>query len=198
MLNLKKTPVWAIVLGVVVLIVLWIVSSYNSIINVQAEVQNAWAQVEVQYQRRADLIPQLVGTVEGAADFEKSTLTAVTEARTNWLNTSQDPNASFQDQIASANSFDSALSRLLVTVESYPTLTATDTFKTLQSQLEGTENRVAVARKDFNDVAKVYNVKIRRVPMNFFAKAFGFEEYPFFESTQGSEVAPTVEFDFSE
>lgn len=195
--NLKNTPKWIWLLGVLLIIVLWLVSAYNSVITLQADVETAWAQVEVQYQRRADLIPQLVGTVEGAADFEKSTLTAVTEARTNWLNTSQDPNASFADQIAASNSFDSALSRLLVTVESYPTLTATDSFKTLQSQLEGTENRIAVSRKDFNEVAKVYNIKIRRVPMNFFASMFGFEEFPFFESTEGSEVAPTVEFDFS-
>lgn len=193
-----KFPAWVAVLGILVILGLWLMGVYNGLVAAQGNVDNAWAQVEVQYQRRADLIPQLVATVEGAADFESSTLQAVTEARTNWLNVSQDSEASINDQIAASNQFDSALSRLLVTVESYPTLTATEGFITLQSQLEGTENRVSVARKDFNDASTTYNVKIRKFPTNIIAGLFGFEAYDLFEATEGSEVAPTVEFDFGD
>lgn len=195
---MKKVPVWLIVLGVVVILGLWLMGVYNGLVSAQGNVDNAWAQVEVQYQRRADLIPQLVATVEGAADFESSTLQAVTEARTNWLNVSQDSDASINDQIAASNQFDSALSRLLVTVESYPTLTATEGFITLQSQLEGTENRVSVARKDFNDAATTYNIKVRRFPTNIIAGMFGFEKYDLFEASEGSENAPEVDFDFGD
>lgn len=195
---MKKVPVWLIVLGVVVILGLWLMGVYNGLVSAQGNVDNAWAQVEVQYQRRADLIPQLVSTVEGAADFESSTLQAVTEARTNWLNVSQDSEASINDQIAASNQFDSALSRLLVTVESYPTLTATENFQTLQSQLEGTENRVSVARKDFNDAATTYNIKVRRFPTNIIAGMFGFEKYDLFEASEGSENAPEVDFDFGD
>jgi LemA protein len=193
-----KFPAWVAVLGILVILGLWLMGVYNGLVSAQGNVDNAWAQVEVQYQRRADLIPQLVATVEGAADFESSTLQAVTEARTNWLNVSQDSEASINDQIAASNQFDSALSRLLVTVESYPTLTATEGFITLQSQLEGTENRVSVARKDFNDASTTYNVKIRKFPTNIIAGLFGFEAYDLFEATEGSEEAPTVEFDFGD
>lgn len=195
---MKKIPVWLIVLAVVAVLGLWLMGVYNGLVSAQGNVDNAWAQVEVQYQRRADLIPQLVSTVEGAADFESSTLQEVTEARTNWLNVSQDADASINDQVAASNQFDSALSRLLVTVESYPTLTATEGFIALQSQLEGTENRVAVARKDFNDAATTYNVKIRRFPTNIIAGMFGFEKYNLFESAAGSENAPEVDFDFGD
>lgn len=191
---MKKIPVWVWVLGIVVLLGLWVASSYNGLITSKGLVDNAWAQVEVQYQRRADLVPQLVATVQGAADFESSTLEEVTKARTNWLNVSQDGAASRSDQIASSNAFDSAVSRLLVTVESYPTLTATKGFQDLQVQLEGNENRVAVARKDYNEAATVYNIKIRKVPTLVVAKLFGFGAYDLFESSQGNEVAPTVNF----
>ena len=114
-------------------------SSYNGFVASRGAADAAWAQVEVQYQRRADLVPQLVATVQGAADFESDTLLEVTSARTNWMNVSQDADASITDQMASSNAFDSAMSRLLVTVESYPTLTATEGFLTMQSQLEGNE-----------------------------------------------------------
>lgn len=191
---MKKIPVWAIVLGVVVVLGLWLMSSYNGFVASRGAVDAAWAQVEVQYQRRADLVPQLVATVQGAADFESDTLLEVTSARTNWMNVSEDPDASITDQIATSKAFDSAMSRLLVTVESYPTLTATEGFLTLQSQLEGNENRVAVARKDFNDASTSYNVKIKMFPGMLIANLFGFDAYPLFDSTEGSEVAPTVEF----
>lgn len=191
---MKKIPVWAWVLGVVVVLGLWVMSSYNGLVSGKGAVDNSWAQVQVQYQRRADLVPQLVATVQGAADFESSTLEEVTKARTNWLNVSQDSSASISDQITSSNNFDSAMSRLLVSVESYPTLTATEGFQTLQSQLEGNENRISVARKDFNDSATTYNVKIKTVPTVIVANLFGFDAYPLFESAVGSEVAPTIEF----
>ena len=191
---MKKIPVWAWILGVVVVLGLWTMSSYNGLVSSKGRVDNSWAQVEVQYQRRADLVPQLVATVQGAADFESSTLEDVTKARTNWLNVSQDSAATLSDQIASSNAFDSAMYRLLVSVESYPTLTATEGFQTLQSQLEGNENRISVARKDFNDSATTYNVKIKTIPTMFVASLFGFDAYPLFEASDGSEVAPTIEF----
>lgn len=201
-LSLRKIPAWLWVLVALLIIAFgmyrWVVGSYNTLVSLDGKVQNEWSQVEVQYQRRADLIPQLVETVQGAADFESSTLTDVTEARTNWLNSASDPSATIEGQMGAMNSFDSALSRLLVTVESYPTLTATSTFETLQSQLEGTENRVAVARQDYNDTATAYNIEIKKFPMLFFAGFFGFENYPLFESDSGTENAPTVDFDFGD
>lgn len=191
-----KAPSWAIALLVVLVIGGWVAGQYNTLVNLDVDVENAWADVETQYQRRADLVPQLVETVSGAAEFEQSTFTEVTEARTNWLNTQADDSASLQDQFAAASSFDSAFSRLLVTVESYPNLTAGENFLVLQSELEGTENRVAIAREDFNEVASVYNKGVRRFPMMLFAKMFGFEQSPLFEAAEGAEAAPTVEFDF--
>ncbi len=193
---LKRIPAWLWVVGVLVLIALWMVSVYNGLISKEGSVQSTWAQVEVEYQRRYDLIPQLVSTVQGAADFEQSTLLEVTEARTNWLDTQSDPNASIDDQIAATTQLDSALSRLLVSVEAYPTLTATEGFITLQSQLEGTENRISVSRMDYNNAATNYNVAIRKIPTNLVAGLFGFEAYTVFESEAGSEDAVDVEFDF--
>jgi LemA protein len=173
--------------------VLWGVGIYNGFVGMDETVQSAWSQVEVQYQRRADLVPQLVSTVEGAADFESSTLQDVTEARTNWLNSGD---GTIEEQMDAANGFDSALSRLLVTVESYPALSATENFLTLQAELEGTENRVAVARFDYNNEAQGFNTAIKKVPAMLIANLFGFDAYPYFESDEGSEEAPTVEFDF--
>ncbi|MEK7672691.1 MAG: LemA family protein [Patescibacteria group bacterium] len=183
------------VLGVIAVLVLWFGGTYNSLVGLQTKTDSALAQIEVQYQRRADLVPQLVATVQGAANFEKGTLTAVTEARTQWLNVNENPGSTLEQKISASNNFDSALSRLLVTVEAYPNLTATENFRTLQDQLEGTENRVAVARKDFNDVVTSYNTKIRRFPSNLVAGMFGFEKYPFFEAAEGSDKAPEVKFD---
>ncbi len=189
-------PLW-ILLGVLVLLALWGIGSYNHFITLDATVESQWAQVETQYQRRADLIPQLVATVQGAADFEQGTLVEVTEARTNWLNTQSDPDATREDQIAAANTFDSSFSRLLVSVESYPALTATQGFITLQSQLEGTENRISVARSDYNDSVKDFNAATARFPAVMFARIFGFESKEFFQAAPGTELAPIVDFDFS-
>lgn len=193
---MKKIPAWLIVVSVIVLLGFWLMSSYNGLVTAKELVDKDWGNVEVQYQRRADLVPQLVSTVKGAADFESNTLIEVTEARTNWLNVSEDPEASVEDQIVASRSFDSALARLLVTVESYPTLTATEGFQTLQSQLEGTENRISVARKDFNETATNFNIRVKRFPTNIVASVFGFAEFPLFEAAAGNEEAPTVEFDF--
>jgi len=192
----KRIPAWMWVAGVLVLFALWMVSVYNGLIMSQGSVQSSWAQVEVEYQRRSDMVAQVLPVVQGAADFEQSTLLEVTEARTNWLATQSDPSASINDQIASSNAFDSAISRLLVSVEAYPTLTATEGFQTFQAQLEGNENRVAVSRMDYNNAATNFNVKIRKIPTNLLAGLFGFEAYTLFESTEGTEEAPTVDFDF--
>ncbi len=186
------------VLVVAATIGIWAMNTYNGFVTLRTDTQGGWAQVETQYQRRADLVPQLVAVVEGAADFEKSVLVDVTEARTNWLNTAADPNATIDDNIQASSSFDSAFSRLLVTVEAYPTLTATEAFITLQSQLEGTENRVAVARQDYNDLVRVYNTAIELVPASMVAGMFDFDAFPFFESKDGAEDAPEVEFEFGE
>ena len=198
----KSFPAWAIALiivfVVVVLPVLWGIGVYNKLVTAEGSVGSAWAQVETEYQRRADLTPQLVATVQGAADFEASTFTEVTEARSAWANTAADHDASIEEQIAVSQSFDSALSRLLVTVEAYPELNATENFQTLQSQLEGNENRVAVARKDYNEAATSYNVLIRTVPTKIVASLFGFAAYPLFEASEGSEDAPEVDFEFGE
>jgi len=193
------------VIAVLVLsVVLYAVGSYNGLVNQQQAVDAQWAQVQNVYQRRADLIPNLVSTVSGAANFEKSTLTAVTDARASVGRVNIDPNKAPTDAAQLAQ-FDqaqgqltSALSRLLVVSENYPQLRATENFQTLQAQLEGTENRIAVERGRFNEVVQAYDSAIRRVPAVFFAAAFGFKEHPYFQATAGAETAPKVQFDFSQ
>lgn len=182
-----------ILIGVIVVIVLivgWIWSGYNRLVTEKANVDNTWRQVETQYQRRADLIPNLVQTVKGASNFEQSTLTAVTNARTQWLNAGSNRSA----EVSAAQNMDSALSRLLVTVESYPQLQATQAYRDLMTQLEGTENRIAVARKDYNDEVRNYNVLVQTFPTNILAGQFGYTTEKGFESAPGTENAPTVNF----
>ncbi|MBI3618706.1 LemA family protein [Candidatus Peregrinibacteria bacterium] len=181
---------WLIILGLLALIVLWILTSYNGLITAKAGVDSAWAQVQTQYQRRFDLVPNLVSTVKGAAKFEQSTLLQVTQARTQWQNAGNDRGA----QIAAAQGFEGALSRLLVTVESYPQLQATQAFRDLMTQLEGTENRISTARRDYNNAVQSYNVRVLRVPTVFVARLFGFIPEKFFQSAAGSENAPAVNF----
>ncbi|MEQ1849058.1 MAG: LemA family protein [Candidatus Peribacteraceae bacterium] len=188
----KMLSPWVIILGVVVILSLWVVASYNGFIGGKANVDNAWAQVETQYQRRADLIPNLVASTKGAADFEQSTFTEVTAARSAWA--SAKATGTRQDQIVASQNFDSALSRLLVTVEAYPQLQATQAFRDLMVQLEGTENRVAVARKDFNDAVTAYNVQVKTVPGVFVARLFGFTPEQMFEAKEGADDAPVVDF----
>ena len=160
--------------------------------------QNKWADVGTQYQRRADLIPNLVNTVKGYAAHESETLQAVVEARAKATSMNIDPSNMSAEQIANfqkaQDGVSSALSRLLVTVEKYPDLKANENFKELQAQLEGTENRISVARRDYNESARKYNTTLRSFPKNILAGMFGFEKKAYFEAQEGSEQAPTVQF----
>ncbi len=173
------------------------VGSYNRLVELEEGVDNAWSQVENVYQRRADLIPNLVATVKGAADFEQETLKQVVEARAKVGQVSFDeaPDAEQLAQFEQAQSqLSSALSRLLVVVERYPELKATDAFRDLQAQLEGTENRISVERKRFNDATLAYNKTRRRFPTILLANIMGFDDKPYFEATEGAETPPKVEF----
>jgi LemA protein len=191
-----------ILLGVIALVLI-AVGAYNGLVGASQEVDSKWAQVQNDYQRRADLVPNLVQTVQGAANFEKSTLTEITNARASVGQVKIDPNQAPTDA-SQLQKFDqaqahlsSALSRLLVVVERYPDLKANSNFRDLQAQLEGTENRIAVARRDFNEAVKPYNVKVQTVPTVFFARLMGFTPKPFFSATPGAETPPKVNFDFS-
>jgi LemA protein len=178
-----------IFIGVLVLLVGWTWITYNNLIVHKTVVDTAWAGVETQYQRRMDLVPNLVATVEGAADFEATTFTEVTQARANAAGAS-----SRGERIEAYGAFDSALSRLLVTVEAYPNLQATQGFRDLMAQLEGTENRVSVARRDYNEAVQGYTIAVSRFPTLLVARTFGFEKREFFKSTKEAEEAPTVDF----
>lgn len=171
---------------------------YNGLVEKDTTVQEKWGQVQNQYQRRADLIPNLVRTVQGAANFEKSTLTAVIQARANATGIKVDPSQLTPENIqkfqAAQDQLSGSLSRLLAVAESYPQLRATQNFSELQAQLEGTENRITVARNDFNTVVKDYNVSVRSFPNNLTAGVFGFKTKGFFEASQASQNAPTVQF----
>jgi LemA protein len=185
-------------IGVLVILVLWIFSSYNGLVNKEEAVNSQWATVESQYQRRMDLIPNLVNTVKGYADFEQETLTKVIEARSNATSVKIDPTNLTPERLQqfqqAQEGVTSALSRLLVVVEKYPDLKANQNFLDLQSQLEGTENRIAVERKRFNDVVNTYNSSVRTFPGVLVAKITGFERKGYFESAEGAEKAPTVDF----
>jgi len=171
---------------------------YNGLVGKDEVVKESWAKVESQYQRRADLIPNLVNTVKGAADFEKSTLTAVIEARAKATSTTINADQLTPENISkfqgAQDQLSGALSRLLVSVEKYPDLKANQNFLELQAQLEGTENRISVARNDFNAVVKDYNQEVRTFPTNIFAGVFGFAQKGYFTAAAGSENAPTVKF----
>ena len=186
---MKNKTLW-IVLGIVAVLGLWLWSGYNGLVTAQESVVASWAQVETQYQRRVDLVPNLVNTVKGAADFEQETFTAITEARSRWQTA-----PTRNDQIAAAGQMESALSRLLVSVENYPQLQATQAFRDLMTQLEGTENRIGTARRDYNEEVRGYNVRVKRFPGNLLAAAFGFDAEEFFEATEGAENAPVVDFE---
>lgn len=196
-------PGWAIALGVILLLVLMIggcaMTTRNNMVNKQVAVDTKLANVQSAYQRRSDLIPNLVATVQGYANFEKSTLTQVTEARASASKVVIDPSHATPEQIQqfaeAQNNLSGALSRLLVTVEQYPDLKANQSFLDLQSQLEGTENRINVARNDYNTSVQDYNSYIRRFPNNMFAGMFGFEQRAMFQAQPGAENAPKVNFD---
>lgn len=190
-----KKWIW---IGVVAVVAIFFYVTYNGFVNKEEGVNAAWSNVETQYQRRSDLIPNLVNTVKGYAAHESQTLASVTEARARAtsINLSAGeltPERLTQYQQAQAE-VRTALGRLIAVAESYPDLKANQNFIELQSQLEGTENRIAVARKDFNDAARKYNVAVRRFPSNLVAALFGFDQKPYFEAAEGTETAPTVEF----
>ncbi|MFT6323829.1 MAG: LemA protein [Halieaceae bacterium] len=189
------------VLNIIIVAVIALMTSscgYNSMVEKQESVVKTWANVETQYQRRADLIPNLVNTVKGYAEHEKSTLTAVVEARAKATSVNIDPSnmtsADMQNFNAAQGGLGSALSKLMVVVEKYPDLKANESFMQLQAQLEGTENRISVARKNYNDVVGDYNTYIKKFPKNFIVGWFDFESKPYFESKEGSDVAPVVAF----
>ncbi len=185
---LKNTPA-LILLGIIFVLGAWLWSSYNGLVGSKAELDSAWANVEAQYQRRFDLIPNLQAIVQGAADFEKSTFTAVTAARTQWQNA-----GSQTEKLQAINNFDSSLSRLLVTVEAYPALKATQNFADFQAELAGTENRITVSRQDYNEAVKRYNVFVKVFPRNLIASWFGYEEAAFFRAAEDAAQAPKVQF----
>ncbi len=191
---MKKYAIW-IILAVLIFIG---VGGYNSLVGSRESVNKAWANVEGSYQRRADLIPNLVSTVKGVADFEKSTLTAVIEARAKATSIRIDPDnmtpEKLQEYQAAQSQVGGALSRLLVVAENYPQLRATESFKELQSQLEGTENRINEERRKFNEAAQSYNSSRQKFPRVILANLFGFKERPYFEADKGSEKAPGVKF----
>jgi LemA protein len=176
----------------------WGTKAYNGMVTMQESVTSQWGNVETAYQRRSDLIPNFVNTVKGAANFEQTTLTQVIEARAKATSVNIDPTkmtAENMQQFQQAQGqLSSALSRLMVVVEQYPELKATQNFRDLQVELEGTENRISVERRKFNEVAQVYNTYIRRFPQNFLAGMFGFQAKPYFEATEGAEKAPEVKF----
>ena len=184
--------------GILLLFVLWLISAYNKLVKEEERTTQAWAQVENAYQRRADLIPNLVKTVKGAADFEKGTLESVIQARAEATSVKIDPTnlneASIEAFEKAQNGLSASLGRLLMVMENYPELKATENFKELQAQLEGTENRISVERKKFNECVQAYNLKVRRFPSNLIAGIFGFEKKPYFEADEEAKHAPKVEF----
>lgn len=193
----KFLPLGVVIVSLIALIG-WGVGVYNGLVEQDEQVNTAWSQVENQYQRRADLVPNLVATVKGYAAHEQETLQSVVEARSKATSTTIDANNMDEAALAqfqrNQDALSSALSRLMVVVEKYPELKANENFVALQSQLEGTENRITVARRDFNEVAKLYNTSVRRFPKNLIASLAGFEKRAYFEAQPGSEVAPTVDF----
>ncbi len=194
----KKTLTWIVVLGVLAIVIIWGVDRYNAIITAEENVNTAWSQVENQYQRRADLIPNLVETVKGYAAHESATLEGVIAARAKATQVVVDPTNATAEQIAAFQAaqgeLSQALGRLMAISENYPDLKASQNFAALQSQLEGTENRITVARNNFNEMARQFNTMIRRFPTNLIANAMNAEKRPYFEANDGADKAPQVQF----
>lgn len=200
---MKKGCIVGIVIAAVLallvfLVISWGVRIYNQIVPMNEQVASAWSNVETQYQRRNDLIPNFVNTVKGAAAFEQETLTRVIEARAKATQVTVDPSNITPEQLqqfqAAQGEVSSALARLMVVVEQYPELKATQNFRDLQVELEGTENRIAVARNNFNDTARVYNTFIKKFPNMIIANFTKFRERPYFEAQEGADKAPEVQF----
>ena len=194
----KKRRTWIIVIAAVLIVVMWGVKKYNGFVSLEEGVTGQWANVENVYQRRADLIPNLVATVKGYAEHEQETLTGVVEARAKATSVTIDPTNISPESLAAfqqaQDGLSSALSRLLVTIERYPDLKANQNFMDLQKQLEGTENRIAVERRKFNEVTRGFNTSIRKFPASIVANMKDFEKKGYFEALAGSETAPVVEF----
>lgn len=197
-MNIKKHLGWIIPAVLICYILGWGVGRYNKLVNMDEQVNGQWANVETQYQRRADLIPNLVNTVKGYATHERTTLEGVMKARSGATQVKVDPTNLTPEKLAqfqkAQGDISAALGRLLMLRENYPQLKANENFLELQAQLEGTENRITVARRDFNEAAKSYNTKIRNFPTNLIAGMFGFEKKAYFEAAEGSEKAPEVKF----
>lgn len=193
---MKKSII--IIIAVVAVIVIWAVSMYNGLVTMDESVNSQWANVETQYQRRADLIPNLVNTVKGYASHEKETLEGVVEARSKATQMQVNANDLTPEKLAeyqkAQGAVTSALGKLLAITENYPDLKANQNFLELQAQLEGTENRINIARTNFNNAAQAYNTAIRRFPKSLFASMFGFDKHAYFEAAEGTETAPTVSF----
>ena len=187
-----------ILLGVLLALVVWGVSAYNGLVSKEESVNEKWGAVQTVYQRRADLIPNLVSTVKGYAEHEQSTLQEVTAARSRATSINIDPSTATPEQMeawmAAQQELSSALGRLIAVSENYPDLKANQNFLSLQSQLEGTENRISVERQRYNEAVRDYNVSVRRFPNSIFASIFGFDKKPMFEAQAGAEVAPVVAF----
>jgi len=194
---MKKKSTWIIIAAIAV-IVIWAIKVNNSMVTMEENVSKSWANVENVYQRRADLIPNLVNTVKGYAQHETSTFEAVVNARAKATSITVNPENMTADQLKefqkAQNEIGGALGRLIAVSESYPELKANENFKELQAQLEGTENRIAVERKNFNDEASKFNTYIRKFPQSIIAGMFGFEKKPYFEAEEGANKAPTVQF----
>ena len=195
---MKRALPWIVVLGILAIIALWVANVYNSFVAAEEEVESAWSQVENQYQRRADLVPNLVATVKGYAAHESETLQGVVDARARATQITIDPATATPEQLAAFQAAQgelwTAIGKLLAIAENYPDLKANENFRDLQAQLEGTENRITIARQLFNESARNYNTRIRRFPNNIIAGAFGFEKKPYFEAEEGANKAPKVEF----
>ncbi len=195
---MKTLKITIVVLGVLAIIALWAMNCYNALVEGQEDVEAAWAQVENQYQRRADLVPNLVATVKGYAAHEEQTLEGVIAARAQATQVKVDPTQLTTEQLeafqAAQGELSQALGRLIAIAESYPDLKANENFRDLQVQLEGTENRIAVARQMFNETAKAYNQRVRRFPSNIIARLWSFERKAYFESDPEAKHAPKVEF----
>ncbi|EYE87876.1 LemA family protein [Fervidicella metallireducens AeB] len=186
---MKRFKGLIITLAVIAFLGLWVGGTYNSLVSYNEKVNNSYAQIQNNLQRRADLIPNLVETVKGYAKHEKEVLNNIADARAKLAGAKSIP-----EQAAANEQLNGALSRLLVVVENYPNLKADANFRQLMDELAGTENRIAVARKDYNDTVRAYNVKIKKFPTVIFANMFGFEEKPYFEASQDAQKTPKVNF----
>ncbi len=194
----KGTLITLVVLAAIALVVIWGFGQYNNLVTQEESVESAWSQVENQYQRRLDLVPNLVNTVKGYAAHEQNTFTAVVDARSKATSIQLNANDLSEENLKAfenaQNELSSALGRLIAISEAYPELKANENFLKLQDQLEGTENRITVARNAFNEAARSYNTMVRRFPANIIAGICGFDKKPYFEAAEGAEKAPAVEF----